>query len=66
MFRVTVRNEFIILHDGEEELAYWDREEWREYPDILPAIANAITIGFTQGADAVRALLDKHFPEGKQ
>lgn len=57
MFEVKVFQDFVGLYDGEEELAYWDAREWHEWPALLPGIVNAVNIGHTQGADAVRALL---------
>ena len=55
-FRVEITSDHIALFDGEEELIYWDQEEWREDPSVVPPIAAAITLGFTEGPDAVRSL----------
>ncbi|MFD7956063.1 hypothetical protein ACFV4X_21520 [Streptomyces ardesiacus] len=49
----------ITLFDGTEELAVWTQQEWIEDPDIVFAILNAATLGFTRGPDAVRARLPR-------
>ncbi|MGW4180376.1 hypothetical protein [Streptomyces rubiginosohelvolus] len=45
----------VTLFDGTEELTVWTQQEWIEDPDIVFAILNAATLGFTRGPDAVRA-----------
>ncbi|MEV0966874.1 hypothetical protein AB0J25_30620 [Streptomyces sp. NPDC049910] len=49
----------VTLFDGTEELAVWTQQEWIEDPDIVFAILNAATLGFTRGPDAVRARLPR-------
>ncbi|MGW1155978.1 hypothetical protein ACWD45_32440 [Streptomyces rubiginosohelvolus] len=49
----------VTLSDGTEELAVWTQQEWIEDPDIVFAILNAATLGFTRGPDAVRARLPR-------
>ena len=58
MFHAEITNDRVTLRDGNEEIAHWTRDEWQEYPDLILAVVNAVTIGYTQGADAVRDLLD--------
>lgn len=60
MFRAEISDECIVLWDGTEELVYWDRQEWIDDPALCVSIANAVKIGYTQGADAVRTILAKH------
>lgn len=57
VFRAEIENDHIALFDDEEELIYWDCEEWREDPQIVILIANAINIGHVEGADGIRARL---------
>lgn len=47
----------IYLHDRNGEIVMWSPEEWREDPDVVISIANAIRIGYEQGPKALRALL---------
>lgn len=58
-FNVEIAGEYgevegsIHLCVGGEELVMWDSNEWVEDPSLVYVIANAITIGFTQGATAI-------------
>lgn len=59
-FRVDIAGEYgtpegsVHLMDGDEELVMWDSAEWVEDPSLMFVIVNAVVIGFTKGADAVR------------
>jgi hypothetical protein len=61
MFRVAIDGEYgdadtqIALMDGDAELVMWTSDEWREDPSLVVVIANAIQVGYTEGADAIRA-----------
>jgi hypothetical protein len=47
----------IRLMDDDEELVMWDSVEWQEDPSLVYVIANAISVGYTEGADGIRARL---------
>jgi hypothetical protein len=45
----------IILNDAEgREIVRWIIDEWREEPEIVPAIVGATLYGLREGADALR------------
>lgn len=56
-FRVEIDDDSVYLMDGDAELVMWTGQEWREDPSIVLNIINAVNIGHTKGADAVRAAL---------
>jgi hypothetical protein len=56
-FHAEIEPDHIALFDDGEELIYWDAVEWREDPELVVIIANAINIGHTEGADGVRVRL---------
>lgn len=57
VFRVVPGTADISLHDGSDEIAYWDIETWRGDPRLVLTIAEAVFVGCTEGPDAVRAFL---------
>lgn len=63
-FHVKIDGEYgdddtqISLMDGTDELVMWTSDEWREDPSLVVVIANAIGIGYTEGADGIRARLE--------
>lgn len=59
MFRVEFSGTSIHLMDGDTEIVMWDQAEWREDPNLVPHIVNAVCIGYTQGAQAVSARVTK-------
>ena len=43
---VEVENDHIsITHKG-KELVYWDEQEWKDDPEVVVSIANAIKMAF--------------------
>ena len=57
-FRADVQESYIAMFDGDQELVYWDEAEWMEDPSLAVNIANAVHIGYTQGAHAVRNIIE--------
>lgn len=62
-FRVELAGEYgdpdteVTLYDDDDELVKWVSDEWREDPSLVVVIANAINIGHTEGAAAIRRRL---------
>jgi hypothetical protein len=46
---VEITNDYVsITEDSGEEVVYWDQQEWIEDPElVVPAIANAIHLAYT-------------------
>jgi hypothetical protein len=53
---VEVGDDSIHIYEGDQEIVMWDREEWEEDPSIVPAIANAIRLAYTD-MDTLRNLI---------
>ena len=63
---VIVKDSHISIHDGEDEVFYWDKKEWHDDPDVIVAISNAIVIALTD-EDLARETFEriKNPPEDK-
>jgi hypothetical protein len=46
---------------ADNELVYWDEDEWKDDPSLTAQIANAIAVFFTHGAAAVAVRIGKDF-----
>jgi hypothetical protein len=57
MFNARITGEDITLLDDDKELIYWHADEWIGDPSLVPAIANAIRLGYVGGAAAVKERL---------
>jgi hypothetical protein len=57
-FTVTHDEDSVQLMDDGDEIVSWTMAEWEDDPALPLAITNAIKIGYEQGPDAVRALID--------
>jgi hypothetical protein len=44
---VTVKEDHISIHDGEEEIFYWHKKEWQDDSELIVTVANAIVIALT-------------------
>ena len=44
---ITVKDDHISIHDGGEEVFYWHKQEWKDDPDLIVTVANAIVIALT-------------------
>jgi hypothetical protein len=53
----VVPGQYVAIHDKHGEIVYWDVDEVREDADVFTAIANALKIGYTQGAAALRKIV---------
>ena len=43
---IITESSVTILHD-DEEIVHWVSDEWEEDPSIVPSIANAIKLAYT-------------------
>ncbi len=55
---ITVKDDHISIHDGEEEIFYWHKQEWHDDPDLIVSVANAITIALSD-PDLARETFDR-------
>lgn len=44
---VEITDDFVRIYEGEEEIVGWVNDEWEEDPSIVPSIANAIHLAYT-------------------
>ncbi len=59
MFRVQTETDSVHLMDGDEEIVMWDQREWEEDPSLVLNIITAVSLGYSEGADAVRRRLSQ-------
>ena len=54
--QIKFHDDAIEIADGDEEVLYWHKDEWREDPDIVPSIVNAVFLALTQPDALLRIL----------
>jgi hypothetical protein len=54
---VEITEDFIRIFDKKGEVVYWDKEEWKEEPNIIISITNAIKMAY-EGKD-IRKIINK-------
>jgi len=42
--KVNFGKDYIQILENKKEIVYWDREEWKEDPEVVFSIANAILL----------------------
>lgn len=56
---VVFTDEYIALCNGNVELVYWDIEEWKEDPEVVFSIVNAVKTLYEEGPLKVIEIVDK-------
>jgi hypothetical protein len=56
---VSIGPDYIAIYDQEEELCYWQEDEWLKEPELAINLANAIRIYYTRGPAYMREVLGK-------
>lgn len=51
---VEIEYDFISISDDEGEIVRWVEDEWRDDPEIITSIANAIHLAYTRGTKVLR------------
>ena len=55
---ITVKDDHISIHDGEDEIFFWHKQEWLDDPSLIVTVANAITIALSD-PDLARETFDR-------
>lgn len=57
-FHVVTDEDSVYLMEGGDELVMWTAAEWSDDPALVFSIINAVRIGYTDGPEAVRHILN--------
>lgn len=54
---ISIDSQYIEIIHKNEEIVYWERQEWLDDPDIVLSIANAIYLAASGDIDILKKLL---------
>lgn len=54
---VRFTDEFISLMDDNHELVYWGIDEWKEDPEVVFSVVNAVKLLYEEGPEKIKEIL---------